>query len=318
MGKILNLQEGHPVEVHKGLRSLILRVIQDLSSNKSFHCYEIKPGVQFNSRDFYFREPEILQEIFELYRNNHENEEKVHGTIHQSNEIQPVKACKNFIDELNKNIHYHMMLGTNNLTVHLPVDKKNRIMEIREILSSNSFLEILSDAIRRNPHISIDFENNHHGSFFGNLDNCITLFETLKDRYNEIGEKEKYNHINICFDSGHFFIDSEKMGYNKRRMLESFFEKMRDKIQTLHLHTNDSKSDRHLLFGFPIESLSINPPLNHEKVHENTSLILDLLPLLNLKEENNWNLVTETDTPYRYEDLYNNYFLIFDKIKQAM
>ncbi len=316
MGKILNLEEGHPIEVHRGLRSIILKVIEDLKTNTEFLFSEIKPGVQFNSRDFYFREEEILQEIFELYRNVCANEQKVFGTIHQSNEIQPIKACKNFTDELSRNIYYHTIMGTNNLTVHLPVDKENRIAEITDILTSEPTLKILSEGISTMPMISIDFENNHHGSFFGNLDNCITLFETLKDKYIEIGEKEIYSIINICFDSGHYFIDPEKMGYNKRGMLENFFENMKTKINTLHLHTNDAINDRHLLLGCQIENLSINPPLIKHKVHEHTELILESLPILKLKEKKNWNIVTETDIPYTYDDLYNNYCLIFEHLKK--
>ena len=314
MGKILELTEGDPVEVHKGLRSLIYKTIDWLNAITGCSSFGIHPGVQFNSRDFYFRESEILKEILELYENKKMNEKKVYGTIHQSNGIQPIKACKEFIEELIKNLDLHLQLGTNNLTVHLPVDKENRIAEICEILTSDAIINQLEIIRNKNPNISIDFENNHHGSFFGNLDHCIALFQSLKDKLYEIGKKDIYPILNICFDSGHFFIDADKMNYNKTAMLENFFETMKAKINTLHIHTNDGITDRHFLLGRSYDNFLIKPAINKEKIQENTTLILETLPMLNLKQKNNWNIVSETDSPYKIEDLIENFKLIFEHL----
>ena len=67
MGQILELKEGDPIEVHEGLRSMIFKTANNLNESSALLNLEIKSGVQFNSRDFYFREPEILEEIIDLY-----------------------------------------------------------------------------------------------------------------------------------------------------------------------------------------------------------------------------------------------------------
>jgi hypothetical protein len=198
----------------------------------------------------------------------------------------------------------------------LPVDKENRIEEVCEIMTSESVLNLLKNESGKN--ISIDLENNHHMSFFGNLKNCSELLDRIHDRLTEIGRKEMYKNINFCFDSGHYFIDSDKMGYPKQKMLSEFFESKRDKIKTLHLHSNDGTKDHHLLLGqIPGENSPYEVKgIKLDILKQNTNLLLDLLPILKFNKQDNWNIVSEMGLPYTYDHLLKNFELIYNAINQ--
>ena len=102
--------------------------------------------------------------------------------IHQANDAQPLPEYSQFYKETQTNLDFSKRLGAHNLVIHLPVRKQDDTENVISCLSNISFLETL-----KSYNISLDFENNHHNSFFGNLDNCSNLLNLLDDRIRFFG-----------------------------------------------------------------------------------------------------------------------------------
>ena len=66
MGAVLHLEEGEPEEVHLGLIWMINQTFEKVSD--STFIADFQPGIQVNSRDFYFREDGMWDLIIDLYQ----------------------------------------------------------------------------------------------------------------------------------------------------------------------------------------------------------------------------------------------------------
>lgn len=315
LGKMLGIQEGDPIEVHQKLIDLVLHGHEPISPQS----YVLVPTLQMNSREFYFREAELLTEILEFYKKNPKTMLnsgdiwKVTPSIHEANDTWPVLDNKKFLPTLLPTLQYARQWRSKNITVHLPVRPQNEINSLVDTLTHPDVIK----AIRGQPDdfkISIDLENNHHNSFFGNLDNLAEFAVLLDEKLDRLGAQDLKTQINFCFDFGHFATQSTKLRYNKRQMLENFFESQRKRIKTLHLHTNDGSNDQHYL-PYNTDSQSIH--LKHfngdqRLLKEHSELLFDCLPILKLHDQDNWMIILETDKPFDLKDLQANNQKIVD------
>jgi sugar phosphate isomerase/epimerase len=320
MGEILGLEEGDPVEVHKALIKMIRYAYNKLVDSPTFQNKPIKnvfPGVQINTREFYFKEPTIVDEITSCYQSTQsDGGVYVVPSIHQANEAQPLHEKVDFYPELKTNCALAEKWNSKNITVHLPVRTNNDIDEVIELLTSKNCIEI----IKGTPGIyqpSIDLENNHHNTFFGDLDNCSAFLAKLDDKLDEIGASFLKQNINFCFDSGHYLTQAHLMGYNNRDMLARFFKTQANRIKTLHLHKNDGiGKDQHILLGIEPDA---NNSIGFTKVEpallaEHEAILLECLPLLRFLEKDNWNIVLETDKWYTPDLLAHSLKLIYNHL----
>ncbi len=304
MGEVLGLEEGHPVEVHKALIKMIKTAYENVASTFPQVSDTVNPCVQFNTREFYFRDEEIVEQVKDLYIKQNGEKHRVVASIHQDNEIQPLNRCKNFYKELEKNLTIMDELNGANLTVHLPISAENQMEEVINILTSNKMLNLLEKFKHLDP-LSIDLENNHHSSFFGNLNNCSFFLGKLRERLAQREKEEYYRFFNICLDTGHYLIDAHHENYPKQEMLDRFLEKHREKIKTIHLHANDGSRDQHLLLGqYPGENSAISlSNLNLPRLKEHNAIIQNSLAKSQLWDLQDWIVVCELANPYTIEEL---------------
>ncbi len=312
MGKVLDLEEGHPVEVHKALIKKIKAPFLQLAQDFPILGKKFKPSVQINTGNFYFRDPEILEQILNEYI-----KQGIYPSIHQKNNAQPLNESEEFLVEICENIERTRGIWGNHICVHLPVNDRNDIKEVIENLTKRDLVELLEE----NRHVSIDLENNHHNSFFGNLYNCSVFIEQLDKELQEKGLEELKSQFNFTFDYGHFFTQSHFMNYDKRKMLADFFRSNGNRIKTLHLHVNDGiHKDQHIMprlcakkrengkfyvGGKEVDLLLLQ---EHEKI------LLESLPILDWKNKKNSNLVIEIDSIYTDQDLVNCVNLLYTNL----
>ena len=283
MGNILNLHDGYPLEVHKGLIDIIsspfnLNKAQNTIIGETLKYFE--PGVQINTGDFYLREKQIVDSLKELYQ-----KEKVLPSIHQKNNIQPLNSSRDFKKELISNIKKTEEIWSNNICVHLPVRKQDDTDEVIQNLTKPELLKVM----KAHPSISIDLENNHHNSYFGNLYHCTHLLERLDDKLEDLGKSNLKENFNLTFDYGHFVTQAYYLKYDKREMLFDFYKNSGKRIRTIHAHNNDGiHKDQHLLLGLTPQiskeksnmGFIGNKKVNLSKLKENEKLFFETLPEL--------------------------------------
>jgi sugar phosphate isomerase/epimerase len=318
LGDILGLEEGEPVEVHSKLIQMVQRSFSKIKEKEQNFGELFSAGLQMNTRDFYFREPGMIDEIIECYKDTKKiNSLTVTPSIHQASDAQPFSECKDFFEEFQRNCDLMRAWESKNLTVHLPVREENDMVDVINTLTDPRSIKAIrgpKDSFK----ISIDLENNHHNTYFGNLYNCIEFIENLDDKMDEIGKSSLKSQLNFCFDYGHYITQAHLMGYNKQKMLSEFFESKKDRIKTLHLHNNDGiGKDQHILIGLHPENTENgighigNVKVNAKLLKEHEEILLEALPILKLKERDDWNLVTETDKFYNIDILADSIYLLY-------
>ncbi len=301
MGEVLALKEGHPVEVHSGLIYMIKSALKNNREEFPLLSKEFKPGLQINTNDFYFADEEIIPQLNDLYKR-----EEIFQNIHQRGDAQPIDESEIFLSETLSNIKMTENGWGKNICIHLPIRQSN---DIDEVVNNCCRQEIL-ESLKNNPQVSLDLENNHHNSFFGDLYNCMELIDGLDDNLQEMGLAQYQGNFNFTFDYGHFVTQAYFCRYDKRKMLTDFFEQKGKRIKTLHIHNNDGiHKDQHIMMGIlPQKILENVGKIGSKEVQldtfkENQELFFDTFPILNWKNNQNTNLVIEIDAPYTEEDL---------------
>lgn len=308
MGDIIGLREGDPYEIHEGLIKMIRAAFEIFKNHESYRKLPVLPAIQSDTSNFYWNDPEMVQSVIREYeKTKTDSLGYVLPCIHQFGSAQPLPNNKNFFKHLEQNIQYSREWGARNITIHLPISPNNDTENVISVLTSTKFIELMSQP-KEAPnyrYISLDLENNHHNSFFGNLDNVAEFLDTLDQRYKQLGVPHLSEAINLCFDFGHYISQATKLKYEKTEMLRRFFQRMRHRIKTLHLHMNDGSDDQHILVGLmPDNANKIgNMVVNADLLREHTKILLDTLPFLELHKERNWIVVAETDKPYTVETL---------------
>jgi len=319
LGDVLGLQEGDPVELHQGLIRMIRNTFKILKTEAACTQHHVLPAIQMNTGDFYFNDPDMVRSVMNEYEKTRtEPDGYILPCIHQFGSAIPLPDNTEFFSHFLKNIQYHRTWGARNLTVHLPIRPNDDTEKVISVLTSSKFIETMLQP-PKDPNyqfISIDLENNHHNSFFGNLDHVSAFIEKLDQRYQQLGIPHLSESINLCFDYGHYISQATKMNYEKREMLRRFFDKMRHRIKTLHLHMNDGSDDQHILVGLmPDAQNKIGTiPILGDLYREHTQILLETLPRLELHRERNWLLVAETDKPYTKEALANSFKLFAERM----
>lgn len=312
LGAVLGLTEGEPEAVHAGLLRIVQAAFARFARDHPALAERTRAGLQVNTREFYFQEPGMTERIMGIYRASWTASQADPGatipvmpSIHQANGAQPLPDCADFLPQLRANCQLARSLGSRNITVHLPVRARDDTDAVVATLTRPDVLAVVKGTPDAFP-LSIDLENNHHNTFFGNLDHCRALLDALDARLRDLGEAGAIPRYNICFDYGHYITQAHKMGYDKRAMLTRFFRAAGDRVKTLHLHMNDGSGDQHLLVAGHIpdatgtvQGRAVDPTL----LAEHARILLEALPLLHLWDRDDWNIVTETDTPYTAEML---------------
>ncbi len=191
------------------------------------------------------------------------------------------------------------------MTVHLPISPDDDTSEVIAALTDPKVIDAAAGTTPDDFKISIDLENNWHKSFFGNLDNCIALFQQLDEKLADIGQPELRSCFNFCYDHGHFVAQAAQLNYEKHTILPRFLRQMGPRIKTLHLHCNDGSNDQHMLLGSSPTSPGVTAKkhFNMALFNENERLLLKNLPLLHLQTQDDWMIVLEVTVAYTFEEL---------------
>jgi sugar phosphate isomerase/epimerase len=314
LGQSLGIEEAEPDLVHIALIKRIQSAMLNLEKYSIRWKKEIKGMIQMNSRDFFFRDEEILAEITKLYTQT-QSEKNIHlqvdPSIHQSNDAWPTSDHPQFLTELQKNAKVARQWGCPHIVVHLPVRAQDDTEEVINILTKPEVLRLVQGQSGEIP-LLIELENNHHNCFFGNLDHVDNLLTRLDHHLTTIGKAELSQYYNLCFDFGHYISQADKMGYDKPGMLQRFFQNRKNRIKALHLHVNDGRDDQHLLLSWEFydkENL-LNNKFDLAKLKQHTQILLDNLKWLDFPNQENWAIITETDTPFTVEQFTEHLKLI--------
>ena len=303
MGAGIGLSEPEPVNIIEALSSLARRAVQ--VARKACPGVPIEATVQYgNESDFYYNDGEILDVMMVQRR----DPEPVYPFIHQASHHQPLKP--GFTAKMAQLLDLCCQFGTKNICVHLPLDTGDTTQALLDELCADAFLEILASS-----RVSIDLENNWHGSWFGFPDNLLVFFDALDDRLQSSGRKDLKPRFAMTFDSGHLFAQCQAARLPVARQLEVMFDTLGNRVRTLHLHGNDGSGDQHVPF--------VDPARMHrsKRFMENQEALLAALPMLDLParardRRSPWNLVliSEIAVPFTIAGFLDHVRLVLEHL----
>lgn len=317
LGQMLGITEAEP--------DLVLTRLMEMQKGAISHVdphflplFPFSLSIQVNSREFFFRDESLLAEIAALFHHTHSRSnptDRFYLSIHQANDQQPFPDKPTFLPELLRNCKLAREWGCPNITVHLPVRDQDDTALVVATLTHPDLLQELAIGLADHA-VSIDLENNHHNSYFGNLEHVDAFLTALDQRLVEIGHADLIPCFNLCFDFGHYLSQSYRMGYDQRGMLHDFFVKRGSRIHTFHIHVNDGSWDDHFLLTHHVDAENKigGKVIMEEPLHRHRQILLDSLKLLHLKDRDDWILVTETETPFTVEELAGHWQLILSHL----
>ncbi|MHA1794145.1 MAG: hypothetical protein ACTSVI_16000 [Promethearchaeota archaeon] len=305
MGDSIGLVEPEPDKIIEHLSHFIRSITDELNERHS--GLNVVPCVQYgNESDLYFDDPELVT----IMRSQLDDlKGPVYPFIHETTDKQPLK--RGFQDKMEQLFELYKSFGMKNITVHFPLNKSDTSKELIEELTSEGFLNLLNTN-----KVSIDLENNWHGSYFGFVENTIDFFQRLKNKLSDLGRKELFKFFGMTFDTGHFFAQYRIAGRDLEAALTTYFSELKDKIRTLHIHGNDGTDDQHLCFR---KWTGKRDGVNTDIFKENQEIFLGALKNLDLKRRarnEDWDIVviSEIGRPFTREQFLEHSDLIFDNI----
>ncbi|KPV62463.1 MAG: Xylose isomerase-like TIM barrel [Candidatus Bathyarchaeota archaeon BA1] len=165
--------------------------------------------------------------------------------IHQLDHIHPL--TEGFSDWAQRYLNVSQEVGSPYLIIHLPPHPMNVLKETAEALTVDQVL----DALSRNE-VSIALENlcyEEPTPFFGQLKNVATLLEKIVSELKKTQHEDLERRFRICFDYGHFTEYAHHCNQDVKEKVGGFLSVMDERIEMLHVHTNDGTADQHLLPG---------------------------------------------------------------------
>lgn len=266
----LELDEKNPILVIDKSKKLSEIIVNAFKENQSINIEnEINGIVQF-SQDciFFYDNPEIMDKIASLSKlsgSNEYNSMLVYPIIHHPNNINP--ETTEFLKSIKQNFERTKYFGGDSIIIHFhPKATDSGIYQKTfDALTSPKFLDLVEKF-----KIYMQFENNHHQSYFGNGENIIHFYKDLDKKLEKIGRGELIPYFSFCFDYGHFITQMHMAGKNVEHEIMEFFNKFSDRIGTFHLHINDGTTDQHII---PINRDKIIIPKGYKRYDDSQIMI---------------------------------------------
>ncbi len=314
VGYLFNKEMGRGIGLAEPEPGTIITTLSKLSRDAcswlhgQFPGLDVHPGVQYgNESDLYFEDEGLLQAISSETRASNG---AVWPVIHETSDKQPLKP--GFLEKMVQLLGLCDRFGIKNITVHLPLETTDTTSRLVDALCDPAFLDamVLHD-------VSVDLEQNWHGSWFGFSENVIALFHALDDSLDQRGYSPLKRKFGMTFDSGHHFAQYRIAGRDVRQGIEDVFDALGHRIRTLHLHGNDGTGDQHACF-----KERFSPSKSGVAFKENQDALLSSLHRLDFPRRvtgEPWNLVivSEISVPFTTAEFLTHARLVFGHLWES-
>ncbi|MHA1341942.1 MAG: hypothetical protein ACTSRZ_18895 [Promethearchaeota archaeon] len=199
--------------------------------------------------------------------------------MHSSFTKNDIILNKNYPNVLKKDLELCSILNGVTIVEHPPeYIKKKQIKLMVDELTSPQIIQLL-----KTNEIILSWENMSGNKLMGNLKNLIEFRNMLKDKLEEIGEKDLINRHLFCLDTGHLLLWRSHYFTGKwfaDKIIEEALPEFSKYINVFHIHGNDGRKDNHCVpFSLEFFNHDSRKGINKKKFLENSKIVLNWLKI---------------------------------------